>query len=120
MKKNLFRLWGVLNKECTLVNVYDDYAAAKEHATAIKGTIVDGSFSPIAKPVGKKKVKLPAYPGVVCDPCATAARKAAGWGAGDIFRESTWHRAVCHVCNHVAYVTEPRDYGYPPFKGFAE
>lgn len=59
-----------------------------------------------------KPHKLKPYPVWVCRSCALAA----GWKPGKP-GVSTIHAGVCDVCGEWEYVTEPRDYGYPRFKG---
>lgn len=62
----------------------------------------------------KAKCVQPPYPSWVCGGCAAkAGGKCPGLG-------TTWHTAVCHVCGSEAWVTEPRDFDYPRFKGFRD
>jgi hypothetical protein len=49
------------------------------------------------------------YPVWVCTECAEKA-------GGRMRREyATWHVDLCGVCAALRTVTEPRDFGYPPF-----
>lgn len=60
-----------------------------------------------------RKGTLKPYPVWVCHDCALAA----GWvPQGN--NCSTQHVGTCDVCGHLRCVMEPRDYGYPVFKGF--
>jgi hypothetical protein len=48
------------------------------------------------------------HPEWVCADCATAA-------GGKSRRTPTWHNGKCGVCSQTKPVTQPRDYGNPPF-----
>lgn len=50
------------------------------------------------------------YPMWVCNECAIKA-------GGVTSRCSTYHSEKCDVCRKVKAVTQPRDFGYPRFKG---
>lgn len=52
------------------------------------------------------------YPKVICGPCG---RKYGKPRAG----ASTFHDNTCGWCGEMRSVTEPRDFGYPPFNGRA-
>ncbi len=58
------------------------------------------------------KKKLKAYPTWVCQECALA-------NGGRLFPNhvSTIHKGRCGICKKMRWVTQPRDYGYPQFKG---
>lgn len=61
--------------------------------------------------------KLKPYPIWVCCKCAykAGAYKSATFSEPHI---STFHTGICDVCGEETEVTEPRDFGYPNFKGF--
>lgn len=61
---------------------------------------------------GKMSKKLKPYPVWVCDKCALDASE----GEKPISL-STYHAGICDVCTKNKAVTEPRDFGYPKFKG---
>jgi len=65
--------------------------------------------------IRKEKSKMSGnrpYPSSVCYDCAMKAG-----GKTDATSTSTMHRGTCGVCHKPAIVTEPRDYGYPQFRG---
>lgn len=62
-------------------------------------------------PLATREIKT--YPSWVCFDCA---RKA---GGKEPFCP-TMHEATCPVCERFKMVTEPRDFGYPAFRGFAK
>jgi len=53
------------------------------------------------------------YPSWTCRDCAIKAKGKHHGGC------STWHLGACDVCGEEKSVTEPRDFGYPKFKGHA-
>lgn len=55
--------------------------------------------------------KYKPYPVWVCHDCAI---KSGGRQPGI----ATYHENICDVCGEKKSVTQPRDYGYPRFKGF--
>jgi len=56
-------------------------------------------------------MKLKPYPTWVCTGCVSKTK--------EYIEEtiSTFHEGRCDVCNTMQSVTEPRDFGYPKFKG---
>ena len=53
------------------------------------------------------------YPEWVCRTCGHKAQP----DKSKLFSLSTWHQDKCGVCGEIKGVTEPRDFGYPKFKG---
>ena len=51
------------------------------------------------------------YPNAICHACGT--------DRGTHQRISTYHAGVCGWCGEQRPVTEPRDYGYPPYQAEA-
>ena len=60
---------------------------------------------------GVRKLKL--YPAWMCHDCGVAARG----GPLRALAGAAYYKSKCEVCGKVRSVTEPRDYGYPEFKG---
>ena len=64
-----------------------------------------------------KKNKLKPYPTWICDKCGRKAMKEQGIRRDNIV--ATYHIDTCEVCGSERECTDPRDYGYPEFKGFS-
>jgi hypothetical protein len=60
-------------------------------------------------------VELKPYPEWVCYDCGINARLAVGKFTP--IGTATYHIDKCDVCEEEKEVTEPRDFGYPKFKG---
>jgi len=56
--------------------------------------------------------KLKPYPTWVCHSCGTHERKC-------LVLCATYHMGICDVCGERKVVTQPRDFGYPKFVGYA-
>ena len=54
------------------------------------------------------------YPRWVCSSCAKKAQS----DPHQISSFMTWHLGICDVCKKYEALTEPRDFGYPEFKGY--
>jgi len=52
------------------------------------------------------------YPQWVCGVCATD--NGGKWSEGHV---AAFHGGICGWCNQTRAVTQPRDYGYPAYKG---
>ncbi len=50
------------------------------------------------------------YPDFICDNCANSL------GHKNKSQASSYCHWICGWCNNPAQVTEPRDFGYPPFQ----
>ena len=117
MKRRTTPLWGVFDDDGDCWNVFFEESSAKqykdEHDKATL-TIIRGFFVAAPKPKSKP------YPSWVCHECGNNGKRYTlsqkkYLGRGTFC--STIHEGTCGVCGKVKSVTEPRDYGYPHFKG---
>lgn len=65
-----------------------------------------------------KKQELKRYPYDICHECGMTAKTCLHPLRKQIV--ATYRVAQCAVCGETKEVTEPRDYGYPKFKGFSD
>lgn len=61
--------------------------------------------------------KLKKYPTWVCSDCGKAGLTSKSVDRYMPEEVSTFHKGICGVCGKELSVTQPRDYGYPKFKG---
>lgn len=55
---------------------------------------------------------MSSYPSYICDECAKS--NGGKWPEGHL---STFHRAKCGWCDCICDVANPRNWGYPTYKG---
>lgn len=58
--------------------------------------------------------KLKPYPTWICNDCGNKACYSQHRHPSLM---STYHIGICDVCGEKTFVTEPRDFGYPKFRG---
>ena len=140
-KRRTTPLWGVFRKDDGVcMNVYFDESSAQQECDesrfkslyVVKGHFTASQWQPIrGAPSAEwtystkewRQVTNKPYPTWVCAECGYNGRRYTltitdrDWFLGYAGGIATWHTGICGVCTKVKAVTEPRDFGYPHFKG---